>query len=589
MRFFITLNILIVVLIVLRKLMKGKVSCKVQYAAWIILPIFMLVGSFISIPVVIEKQQDVAEYKNSATVYENTSYGFSTDAAYTVGSEYSYAGTVKNNYGFSSAKKESTPGTITIDYKTVAVVAWISIATIIGAVILINNISFSRMARKTRKWFSKSQYGNLKVYKLKGLDSPFLLWNSIYIPEELEPDSEHYSMSLYHEYCHYKLGDCFWNVIRNLFVIVLWFDPLVWIAYLLIQHDNELAVDEMVIKWNGEDNRVKYGEMLLSYVSNISGLNRSSSVATSMSGKSKNFMKKRILNIAKKSGATKYAAVIVSTVLITASVCLLIKPHIVYKEAAKADTEAMAASSEIEKESTIEQTTPSVPVEENDTAQTTASESAEESNVVYVSYPEPKTGIVYETRNIFGAEEFKIPDEIKQQEKNILVNCSIINITRDYVYVGIDGTDYEKKENICRICRYESIDGKQGDLIDSVDINNKTAVIINVYEADGKTYAILICSHEIYTGYAFDIYELDFEKGTASPYRTVNLEDIPGGIGSMDAAYYDGTIYMSGLIYENGKFRSAFFEITEDGYTQVEWDKKTESKYSKLLDPVYKL
>ncbi|MBO7564968.1 MAG: M56 family metallopeptidase [Clostridiales bacterium] len=589
MRFFITLNILIVVLIVLRKLMKGKVSCKVQYAAWIILPIFMLVGSFISIPVVIEKQQDVAEYKNTATVYESSSSGFSTDSSYTVASEYSYAGTVKNNYAFSSAKKESTPGTITIDYKTVAVVAWISIATIIGAVILINNISFSRMARKTRKWFSKSQYGNLKVYKLKGLDSPFLLWNSIYIPEDLGPDSEHYAMSLYHEYCHYKLGDCFWNVIRNLFVIVLWFDPLVWIAYFLIQHDNELAVDEMVIKWNGEDNRVKYGEMLLSYVSNISGLNRFSSVATSMSGKSKNFMKERILNIAKKSGATKYAAVIVSTVLITASVCLLIKPHIVYKEAAKADTEAKVSSFETEKESTTEETIPSVLVEENDTAPTSASESAEKNNAVYVSYPEPKTGIVYETRNIFGAEEFKIPDEIKQQEKNILVNCSIINITRDYVYVGIDGTDYEKKENICRICRYESIDGKQGDLIDSVDIDNKTAVIINVYEADGKTYAILICSHEIYTGYVFDIYELDFEKGTASPYRTVNLEGIPDGISYMDAAYYDGTIYVSGSIYENGKYQGAFFEITEDGYTRVEWDKKTEAKYSKLLDPVYKL
>ena len=104
MRFFITLNILIVVLIVLRKLMKGKVSCRVQYFSWIILPVFMLVGSFISIPVAIEKQQDVAEYKNSATVYENTSYGFSTDASYTVGSEYSYAGTVKNNYGLCNQK-----------------------------------------------------------------------------------------------------------------------------------------------------------------------------------------------------------------------------------------------------------------------------------------------------------------------------------------------------------------------------------------------------------------------------------------------------------------------------------------------------
>ena len=57
MRFFVALNILILVLIVLRQLMKGKVSCRVQYFAWIILPVFMLVGSFITIPVAIERHR----------------------------------------------------------------------------------------------------------------------------------------------------------------------------------------------------------------------------------------------------------------------------------------------------------------------------------------------------------------------------------------------------------------------------------------------------------------------------------------------------------------------------------------------------
>ena len=155
---------------------------------------------------------------------------------------------------------------------------WISGSVVLGIGILVNNITFARNVKEERRLFAKCPYGNLKIYKISGLDSPFLFWNGIYIPEELSEDSIEYSLAVCHEYCHYKFGDCIWNVIRCLMVVVLWFDPLVWVAYFLSQNDSELAVDEKVLELIGEDSKLKYGEMLLKHISIYSGYNRLMSI-----------------------------------------------------------------------------------------------------------------------------------------------------------------------------------------------------------------------------------------------------------------------------------------------------------------------
>ena len=48
-------------------------------------------------------------------------------------------------------------------------------------------------------------------------------------------------------------------------IIVMWFNPLAWIAFELVQRDDELAVDEVAIERLGKDYKRKYGEILLSY------------------------------------------------------------------------------------------------------------------------------------------------------------------------------------------------------------------------------------------------------------------------------------------------------------------------------------
>ena len=579
MRFFITLNILILVLIALRKLMKGKVSCRAQYFSWIILPVFMLAASFVSIPVTIERQQETPVNESEVSAYSNEKTSSESDGLIQL-EKHSPSIVSSEENAQITAVSESASQSVRIDYKHFAVFIWISGVAVIGSAILINNISFARKIRKERKLFATSEFGKLKVYKIKGLDSPFLLWNRIYIPEDLDPDSEHYSLSLYHEYCHYKLGDCFWNVIRNLFVTVLWFDPLVWIAYILILNDNELAVDEMVIRRNGEENRVKYGEMLLSYVSRVSAHSRIPSVATSMSGKNKSFMKKRILNIANKSKATKYAAVILCTVLVTSSICLLVRPYIVYKVTDKQDT--------------VVSTTPEETEENIKTTETSPSETTGENNAVQLSNkntftpPDTRT-IEFQTDNLIDAEDFKIPEDV-DQATNIHANCEVISITDNYMYICVRGVNWEKWENIYRVCRYELVDGKQGDLTGMVNIEDSCAAVMDVYEKDGKTYAILdYCKTAV--GYAFQIYELDFETGTATEDRAVYAEDEVWGedLHFWYARYHEGKIYAYGDITLNGECKGVYYEFSEDGCKRVAVEDDEYGEYSKILFPLYKL
>ena len=73
MRVLLAINILILVLIVLRKLISNKVSCKIQYGTWLILPIFALVCSFISIPVAIKVETKITDtYQFNSSVKETT-------------------------------------------------------------------------------------------------------------------------------------------------------------------------------------------------------------------------------------------------------------------------------------------------------------------------------------------------------------------------------------------------------------------------------------------------------------------------------------------------------------------------------------
>lgn len=75
-----------------------------------------------------------------------------------------------------------------------------------------------------------------------------------------------------HEYVHIYRFDTFTKLIATLALCIHWFNPFVWVMYILFNRDIELACDESVIRQFGEKSKSAYSLMLISMEAKKSGL-----------------------------------------------------------------------------------------------------------------------------------------------------------------------------------------------------------------------------------------------------------------------------------------------------------------------------
>ena len=93
--------------------------------------------------------------------------------------------------------------------------------------------------------------------------SPFVLGlfhPVIYLPYQIPDQDLTYVLS--HERAHIRRKDHIWKIIGFFLLSVYWFQPLLWIAYLVFCRDIEGACDEKVLKELGEDERRAYATAL---------------------------------------------------------------------------------------------------------------------------------------------------------------------------------------------------------------------------------------------------------------------------------------------------------------------------------------
>ena len=102
------------------------------------------------------------------------------------------------------------------------------------------------------------------IYQSEKVGSAFVLGiisPKIYIPYGL--DINELFMVVNHEKAHIKRKDHFVKPLGFIITAVYWFNPFVWIAYILLCKDIELACDEKVIKRIGYDKKKAYSQTLL--------------------------------------------------------------------------------------------------------------------------------------------------------------------------------------------------------------------------------------------------------------------------------------------------------------------------------------
>ena len=102
------------------------------------------------------------------------------------------------------------------------------------------------------------------IFQSENVSSPFVLGiikPRIYLPFNINDQDLGHVIA--HEQAHICRKDHWWKPLGFLLLTIHWFNPLMWLAYVLLCRDIELACDEKVIKELGNEQRADYTQALV--------------------------------------------------------------------------------------------------------------------------------------------------------------------------------------------------------------------------------------------------------------------------------------------------------------------------------------
>ena len=130
----------------------------------------------------------------------------------------------------------------------------------IAALFLYSAVSYWRLHRKV----CEAVILRDNIYQSENVCSPFVLGiirPKIYLPYHM--DSREMDHVIAHEQTHIRRKDHWWKPLGFLLLTIHWFNPLMWLSYILLCRDIELACDEKVIKKMSNEQRADYTQALV--------------------------------------------------------------------------------------------------------------------------------------------------------------------------------------------------------------------------------------------------------------------------------------------------------------------------------------
>ncbi len=200
-----------------------------------------------------------------------------------------------------------------------SIVDVISVVWIIGiAAMLIHAFASYLRVRITVRETVKNEKG---IWICDHISTPFILGvfsPKIYLPSSLSNEDTEYVIA--HEKAHLKRLDYIWKPLGFLILAFYWFNPVLWIAYILLCRDIELACDEKVINELGVYYKKPYSDALI----NCSVPRKLISACPLAFGEVG--VKERIKGILNYKKPSFWVMIIAALACIIAAVCLLTSP-----------------------------------------------------------------------------------------------------------------------------------------------------------------------------------------------------------------------------------------------------------------------
>ena len=316
MQWIVSSSVLILVVIALRYVLRGKLSLRMQYALWLLVLVRLLVpvsfgASDLSVMNAVPERaptvqqgidrQDIIGERNDAPANAGT-VGVPAQSM----SEAAPPNLVQNV----TTTTVTAPTVEKTDWARIAKTVWLAGAAALGLVFLAVNLRFGKKLRRSRERVEETD-ACLPVYESGETDTPCLFGvakPSIYVTPDTRTEAETLRYALAHEQTHYRHGDNLWAVLRGVCLALHWYNPLVWWAAELSRRDAELACDEATIRRIGESERAAYGRTLIRMTCEKRPALLVTATMMTDSGKG---LKERISLLVKKPKTAAYTAVAV--------------------------------------------------------------------------------------------------------------------------------------------------------------------------------------------------------------------------------------------------------------------------------------
>ena len=143
---------------------------------------------------------------------------------------------------------------------------WIPVLTVVWLVglltmVLYTAVSYWRLSAKV----ATAVRLEANVFESEFAESPFVLGMfrpKIYLPYSL--GDENRAAVIAHEKAHIARKDHWWKPLGFLVLAIHWFNPILWLSYILLCRDIELACDEKVVRTLSSQEKADYTQALVS-------------------------------------------------------------------------------------------------------------------------------------------------------------------------------------------------------------------------------------------------------------------------------------------------------------------------------------
>lgn len=325
----ITSSALILALLAIRQGFKGVLSRRVQYALWALVLVRLLVpvslpATEFSVLTATQPVQTVVAGRVAAPVFVPVAqaplvqHPTAPDAAPELAIE------PAQDRVWVAQSDETAVQYRKLSVEQVLALVWKAGMVLMGGFFLVSNLGFYfRLRKYRREWAGTARPYGVKqaVYLVPEgvIPSPCLFGRSIYITPVVAGDPGRLRHVLAHESTHARHLDPLWALLRCVCLTVYWFDPLVWVAARCSRADCELACDESVLRALGEEERIPYGQTLVSLIP-VRRVSNPLLTATTMAAGKKQ-LKDRITRIARRPRQLVAAALAVAVLAGVVSAC----------------------------------------------------------------------------------------------------------------------------------------------------------------------------------------------------------------------------------------------------------------------------